>query len=205
MLEPAPYEASLFHAVGTLPLGRVVYLTQDRGSDYLTQVDPALHRTLLHRAAVANRADVVQYLLVSAADPNAVDRQQRCPIDLTTSVAVARILVEHNAMVQHMAEGQELAIHFACHSDNLEMLDFLLQHTADVNAQASFLLTPLHYAARESRIHAVRALLDAQANVNAKTRRLATPLHYAVHSAPLSMVELLLDRRADAFAIDVCP
>jgi len=68
----------------------VVELLLDRGEDALT-TDPEHGRTLLHRAVIRNKTEVVSKLLATKIDPGAVDKHGRTALDWAERLGLGEI------------------------------------------------------------------------------------------------------------------
>jgi cytohesin len=111
--------------------------------------------TVLHLAAAAGRAEVVELLLSRGANPNARAQDGATPL--------------HQAVWGVRAEGPEV-------------VGVLLAHGGDANARDSSGATPLHIASHGGQVEFMELLLAAGGDPNAKDKQGRTPLHEAVHT-----------------------
>jgi hypothetical protein len=91
-----------------------------------------------------------------------------------------RLLIQKNAHVDAVAEGECVPLHMAAAHGSVECVTALLTAGADANLPDEAGSTALHYAAQPGRLDVVRALVGAGAVVNMKNGRRETPLDLAV-------------------------
>lgn len=107
-----------------------------------------------------------------------------------------RLLIERNANVDAVAEGECVPLHMAAAQGSVEAVQLLLDAGTDVDTPDDAGATALHYAALPGRLEVVEALLAAGAQVNMKNGRQETALDLAVRLADASVADVL--RKADA-------
>ncbi len=123
--------------------------------------------TALSQAVIGQKAQVVNMLLESGADPNIPARYFRTPL-------------------YHAADRQ-----------NPDILKRLLQAGADLDFSDEERTTPLHKAVQCANKAAIPVLMEAKADLNAKDYRGFTPLHYAALNGNGDIVVWLLADKAD--------
>ena len=120
---------------------------------------------------------------------NAAERQ-----DWQTVQTLLKTKINVNAA---QADGAT-ALHWAAHSDNLDMVDQLLRAGADVNAVNDHGVTPLSLACENRNAAVAERLVKAGANVNATLPAQGeTVLMAASLSGQVDIVRMLLDHGAD--------
>ena len=142
--------------------------------------------SLLDRAVITDRLDLVKYLLDEGVDPNEhVDLDDTSLIYAVSSpepnaCSIAAMLLERGADV-HAVGTFGPAIFLACGFGNLEMVRLLLDHGADMEQAGEDDVTPLMRAAVSMHPAVVRFLLERGANVRAKGTVMGlTVLEYAI-------------------------
>jgi len=131
--------------------------------------------TLLHDAVVAERLEIVEYLVQQGADVNTSNLERFTPL------------------------------HDAANKGRLELVRFLLAKGADPNAKDISNNTPIHeavagygvYITNIRYIEVVKLLLSVGDVVNDKNNKGETPLHLASRGNSLEVVKLLVSEGAD--------
>jgi cytohesin len=140
--------------------------------------------TLLHAAAYSGNVELVKFLLSRGApiDAEAHTKYRNTPLQtamLSKQAAVARVLVEAGADVNHPQWEGGRALHDAVWQGNVELVRFFLSHGAKADVRDRRGETPLHDAARQGNVEMVQFLLSHGADVNARTVRGETPATWA--------------------------
>ncbi len=109
--------------------------------------------TLLHAAAYSGNVELVKFLLSRGApiDAEAHTKYRNTPLQtamLSKQAAVARVLVEAGADVNHPQWEGGRALHDAVWQGNVELVRFFLSHGAKADVRDRRGETPLHEAAR---------------------------------------------------------
>lgn len=156
----------------------VDYLIHTCGADieqkglYEVQEDRSTHVvTPLWCAAVSGKLSVVEILLRSGADINAVSDSGSTPIRsacFMTHFEVVKYLVEHGADINKPNYNGGTCLINSVQSAVL--CEFLLKNGADVNAKDIQNKTALHYAIQEHRLETTKLLLKYGADYNAVSR-----------------------------------
>ena len=188
-------------------------------------------RTPLLRAALSERRNVVDYLLIKGAtidisaasilglrervafllknEPglvNVADAAGKTPLHwaaLSGNKDVAQLLVDRGAKVNVPDRDGFTALHWTVMFDHPEVARVLLARAADVNAKVpKFEWTPLRLAVLYDRRELAALLLARGADVNARENFGFFPLHEAVIHEHKEMVEILLRGGASVNAKD---
>ena len=144
--------------------------SQVTGDPELATVRHSYNRTLLHEAAAAGRAQIVELLLRLRADPNAGSH--------STLYSVAN----------------------ECHDDceGARIVRILVAAGADVNARdLKQQTTPLHMAARRGSALIAEALIGCGALIDPRDSSGDTPLRRAVNCGRVEVAKLLLAHKAN--------
>jgi ankyrin repeat protein len=137
--------------------------------------------TPLFRAADADNAETVKWLIDHGADPNIPAASGEMPLDralLLDYMKVAETLCDNGASPNAITEDGLTVLAKAIERGKKGQLEFLLAHKGDPNAKFQSGRTALHLAARSKNEAATKILLAAGANVNATDDEGHTPLDY---------------------------
>jgi ankyrin repeat protein len=159
--------------------------------------------TLLHRASMAGRVDILQFLLTKPFDVNARDKHGRSPLAKAANRAVVELLLARGAqMITAEPYCARPALHWAASRGADAVVQTLLEHGATVDdLDRCNRNTALHDASKAGMIGAATILLDSRANANARNTQGDTPLVMASRQrspASLEVAKLLIARGADA-------
>jgi ankyrin repeat protein len=157
--------------------------------------------TPLMLAALRGHHDVVSWLLHARAPIHAADLdgyQALYHAVHKKHVAVAQLLLEHKAHVNHTGVRTYcFPLMLATYQGDYPMIQLLLQHGAQVNQTDTNHTSALHVAADGQYVDIVRLLLTWRANVNQRQLVGGTSLHFAVQQSNGELTRLLLDHQAD--------
>lgn len=158
--------------------------------------------TVLHRAAMAGREDIVRLLLSKSFNPNATDRLGRTPLTKAANRTIAETLLAGGGlMLTPEPYCARSALHWVAERGGEEVARTLLDHGAKVDERNRCDGdTALHAASRAGQIRLAAVLLDSRADVNARNERGDTPLVQVSRNRSASTLELaglLVARGAD--------
>jgi len=138
-------------------------------------------KTPLHLAVENGHAPAVQLLIENGADVNAKIGVNVTPLYLTSSIDVAKILLDNGARPDEQCglDG-ETALHAAVRKGNKQLAEVLISGGADINAGDFGSKTPLHTSAISFQLSMARFLLEKGVDINAKDVLGLTPLHIVV-------------------------
>jgi ankyrin repeat protein len=122
--------------------------------------------TPLHLASFFGNARVVEYLVMSHADINAISRNdlKNQPLHAATvsnKTEVARFLVRNGADISYAQHGGITPLHAAAHNGNEELAQIFLAHGADPNAHDESGETPIDKAKKQGHTH-IASILRSQ-------------------------------------------
>ena len=160
----------------------------------------------LYYAVLCGIGSLVEYLINTLQqDPNKSSGGRGTPLHAAAilgHVAIARILLDHNADVNSRDEHNSTPLHEASGSGNLDVMQLLLGRDADVNVFDDRGDSPLYRASRYQKFDAANLLIRAGVDVNVRDKFNSTPLHEASRGGNLDVVQLLLSLRADVDAFN---
>ena len=207
MLYLSPLQAACYSGRCSRPL-----LEELQGRSKADRGASGVVSELLHFACegpASNRTQVVTDLLDLGSDPNYRSAEGTTAMMLAAergSVAVVKMLIDHDADVAATDINGWSVTHYACQSGSEELLYLLKSVTTDWNAKItakihknwSYEATALHLAA-SLRSNALRFLLtnDLVADVNSLTQDKETALWMAAFFGISKNVSLLLDNAAN--------
>jgi ankyrin repeat protein len=116
--------------------------------------------------------------------------------------AAVRTLLQQKADVNATLPDGTTALHWAAHSDDVDMVGLLLGASANVAVKDRYGFTPLYFACTNGSAAVIRKLLDAGADPNAADASGETALMTATRSGSLDAVKALLQHGANVKAKD---
>ena len=168
---------------------------------------------LVAHAVLAEKPDILSWLLEQGVDPNRVDPFEDGHPALYWAVFskrrdMAEMLVEAGATVttEEQPDDGETALHFAAKTGDAELVRYLIDNAGGAAALGMFDeydRSPLHYAVQSDSLSAAEVLLRAGADPNAlvhvyhQARIGDPPIREAVGEGKLDMAKLLLRHGAD--------
>jgi len=93
-------------------------------------------------------------------------------------------------------------VHYACHYDNIEVLNTLKQFGADLNASRKGGISPIHTAISQKSVSITRFLIENGAIIDIADNQGLTPLHHAAKTGHIGLIELLLSKSANPMILD---
>lgn len=156
-------------------------------------------RTPLWRAADAENAEAVKWLIDHGANPNLANSSGEQPLDralLLDYMKVARTLCENGASPNAITEDDMTVLIKALDRGKQGAVDFLLSFKFDPNFKCKGNRTAMHMAANKANEVAARALLAAGADINAADEDGRTPLDYVDESRNASFAAWLKSQGA---------
>ena len=187
------------HAAAKAGREAVVELLLEFGSN--TKLQDKTGCTALHLAVRAGSLGAAQALLQAGAPPDARNAARETALHIACSsygfdhLAMARLLLRHNASPNLYDDGSLRALDLAQRRGNADTVRVLLQGGADPDAQDCFGHTALSEACKKGQLDIVQVLLAAGASL-AATSSCGTPLQLATGKGHHAVAEAL--RRAGA-------
>nr|BAX76612.1 transient receptor potential cation channel subfamily A member 1 [Patiria pectinifera] len=186
---------------GSLDIVKLMLSTRPKDKDTAMNVPDCQQQLPLHRAAMFDHSEIVEYLLQQGSYIDAQDKNQRTPLLLATQRSSWRsvlLLLEKGADVTVTdSEGRNVLHLIVLYGGSLEMLgrEFFKRPEAAIllNHADSSGCTPMHYATREGCIKAVQGLMELGATVNLKNKDKQSPLHFAARYGRFNTCKQLLD------------
>lgn len=164
--------------------------------------------TLLHHAALANKADIVAFALTKGAQINAQAHDKSTPLIVASQVGakqVVTLLVEKGADINARMTGGFTALHLAAQQGQTEVVKILIAAGADktlLSEPRGSGLQPIHLAALGGHVSAMSALYKAGVSIDALTGDKKTPLLIALAAKQEKMANLIVNTGANLNASD---
>ena len=163
--------------------------------------------TLLHKAAQNNSKDIVELLISKGADVNARDNASTTPLDRSSNMDVASLLIARGARFsnqEHIAKDDQghTLLHRAVQNKSKKLAELLIAQGANVNAKNNQGDTPLHLAVPSNNKELAELLIAKRVDVNARDNYGHTPLHLALLYNNKEVTKLLIAKGADVKARD---
>lgn len=117
--------------------------------------------TPLHAAVIANRPDMVEFLVAHGADVNATDSVRRTPLHLAAEslyTQIAKTLLAHGSKVNAESKTGETPLHRAAQFGSMKMVELLLSQGATANPKGPDGQTPLDVAVMAREVETVNTL-----------------------------------------------
>ena len=149
---------------------------------------------------------LVQYLIDKGAKPNK-KTERGFPIHCaaaTGSLSLVRYLIEKaDANKSLKSYDGETLLHFACESDNPQLIQYLINQDFDIEANDNRKRRPLHTACLCGNLKVVKFLMEeAGANKDARDYEECTFLHLAAMNNDVSVTKYLVENGADIHVRD---
>lgn len=173
-----------------------VCLSQD--PKQINTVD-ARGRTVLARAALSGKKEIVQFLLEKGAKE---DIHVAAIVGHTDKVSA--FLKQDKTLLNAKDQGGKAVLHWAALYGQKQVAELLLAEHADVNLLDEGGFTPLHWAAMFDKSEVVAVLLTNKADMTLRVPKFGwTPLRLAVIHGHLATAKALLNAGADPNVRDV--
>jgi len=150
-------------------------------------------KTILHLAAEAGNASVVNTILKAGANYSAKDKNGKNALDYALERADSK---------NHAETAVQLILAGAVSNNPLYTYFAPAARSSNYNIRSADGMTPLHYIARIGYMGYLAFLLERGANVNLKNASGASPLHEAARSGNIRVMQTLIDNGAEINAQD---
>ena len=154
----------------------------------------------LHWACANDHCTVVEFLLDSGANIDALSSHQDTPLLLALQnrhYQIARILIERGSNLAASEISGTSALILASSRGALDIVQLLLQKGADADKQNAEGLTALHWATSWGHEQVVKELLHSGANSSIRCKQGALALNVAARRGNASIAHMLLEAGAD--------
>lgn len=164
--------------------------------------------TLLHHAALANKADIIAFALTKGAQINVQANDKSTPLIVASQVGakqVVTLLTEKGAEINARMTGGFTALHLAAQQGQTEVVKILITAGADktlLSEPKGSGLQPIHLAALGGHVSAMSALYKAGVSIDALTGDKKTPLMIALAAKQDKMANLIVNTGANLNAAD---
>jgi uncharacterized protein len=157
--------------------------------------------TVLHWAAQANSAELVDLLIGAGANVKAQSRYGLTPLYFAANngnAVMLESLLKAGADANAANPEGQTALMTAARNGKADAVKVLLAHKADVNARESWKgQTALMWAAAENNADAAAMLIEFGGEVKAKSKGGLTPFLFAVRANGIETAKVLLDHGAN--------
>ena len=168
----------------------------------LAQIDHKyqLGFTLLHYAVKENKLEVIEYLVSSGCDINAVDDEGQTPLHKSTvfgHAESAKLLIDKGANVNQIDNNGDTPLHVAIKSGGDFNVVKVLIEKANLGIQNNDEQNVLHVAVRYHKVDSINFILNhkqAPALITTTDKDGLTPIHLAVSLGYFDTTEKLLKR-----------
>lgn len=164
--------------------------------------------TLLHHAALANKADIIAYALTKGAQINAQANDKSTPLIVASQVGAKQsvsLLTEKGADINARMTGGFTALHLASQQGQTEVVKILIAAGADktlLSEPKGSGLQAIHLAALGGHAGAMSALYKAGVSIDALSADKKTPLMIALSAKQEKMANLIVNTGANVNAAD---
>ena len=191
-----PKESLLYYALFCGQIGLCKHLIATHGTD--VNAEYGTYASLLHVVLAKGNLDVISLLLDLGADVDMKNKHKRTPLCEAyrghgIRLEIMRLLLKRGASPDVWYDEDNLLLHRASYTGEVEVVRLLLQHNADPNVTASSHRTPLHCT---SSLDVAQALLEYGADINALSDS-GTPLFYSSLHGRHDIARLLIEQGAD--------
>ncbi|CAF1093211.1 unnamed protein product [Rotaria sordida] len=172
---------------GLIEILKLMFNCQSELKSKVIRMTDVQGMTPLHKAAMGDHVDVIEFLLDEGADIDVRDISKRTPLlvaTLKSSVQAVCYLLSRNASLIYRDETDRNFLHFIImQSLPIETIGNILftrdnYHTLfDQRDQDGFY--PIHYASREGQVNVLKTLIKHGAEINRKTNQRQSSLHFA--------------------------
>ena len=154
-------------------------------------------------AVKQNKKDIVEYLLMSRANPNIPNNAGYYPIHGAIHnglLDTVKVLIENNANINIASLGEAggitplyYAMGYGKQEISVPIIDYLLKRKADPNIMSCGHL-PIHAAIINGHLDAVKVFIDNYININTANTQGLYPIHWAANNGNTEIIKLLIER-----------
>ena len=112
--------------------------------------------------------------------------------------AITKLLIENGAPINTSNSDKWTPLHWACHTENMNLVSYLLNKKSKINTKDKYNLMPIHIATLHGNTDIVSCLVKHKAQINIKEKRYQlTPIQLAAHQNHIACLNLLIDLKAN--------
>lgn len=152
--------------------------------------------SFLHFSVIFNRYKIVEYLISKGIDVNVLDKQERSPLLLSSSLGFKEIcilLIGNGAKINHRDCYGYSALLLALKRHYFYLIDDFILFGADINFKRENGMTPLHESLKDNDQEMLHYLLKYKPKLNIKDQYGQSPLFKAVEKSSLSLFLFFLN------------
>ncbi|CAF1563132.1 unnamed protein product [Rotaria sp. Silwood1] len=186
---------------GSLEILKLMFNCQSELKSRVIRMTDIQGMTPLHKAAMGDHVDVIEFLLEEGADIDVRDISKRTPLlvaALKSSVQAVCYLLSQNASLIYRDEADRNLLHFIIMQNlPIETIGNIIftrdnyRILFDQRDQDGFY--PIHYASREGQVNVLKTLIKHGAEINRKTNQRQSSLHFAAEYGRYNTCCQLLD------------
>lgn len=164
--------------------------------------------TLLHVATAHNQAEIMQYLIESGSDLNALDSDGNTALHIAVNkghIEASHVLLRNKANDTILNREKDAPLHIICRRNNTELLCVFLEYDIELVIEGYRKRTPLHVIAEHDHLESIQiihnSILLKEAFKNNYSFRLCatdeddlTPIHLAARKGSHRILEYMINK-----------
>ncbi|CAF0765651.1 unnamed protein product [Adineta steineri] len=186
---------------GSIEILKLMFNSQSELRSRVVRMTDVQGMTPLHKAAMGDHVDVIEYLLETGADIDARDILKRTPLlvaALKSSVEAVCFLLSQNASLSYRDDADRNLLHFTIIQNlPIETIGKVLftreNYRSLFDQRDTDGFYPIHYASREGQVNVLTTLISHGAEINKKTNQRQSSLHFAAEFGRYNTCRQLLD------------
>lgn len=146
---------------------------------------------------IFNKKDLLSYIVINSININAVDREGKTALHLccckNVFYFVIKELLERNIDISLKDSNNNSALHYACFSNNINVVKLLIDYGADINSVGYNLYRPIHIACYNNYYEIVKILISKNCDLNAFDIYQKTPYDIALKNCNCTISKILIE------------
>ncbi|BFZ20659.1 hypothetical protein BsWGS_23698 [Bradybaena similaris] len=190
------------HVTAITSYTEVMRLLLDNGGDINAVTKPNKGGdTALHKAVLAEKPDMVEYLCQRGAQLNTPNTIGKYPIHIACEKGFLRcvsILIQYGASLEVTDNRSQTPLSSAIVENQTSVAKLLVEEGANLHSADKYGYTPLHTACMKGNVELIDYLVTAGADINVRTPvNLLSPLASAITLGRLEAIQALIALGAD--------
>lgn len=117
---------------------------------------------------------------------------------------ITKLLIEHGASVNTYDHNKWTPLHWACLTNNKDIIHYLITNKAKINAKTKEALMPIHIACIKGNLDLIELLIKHKSHLNVKEKTYKlTPIQLAAKNHHLDCVNKLIDLKVNINVQDI--